>query len=65
MLGERQRLALLFKVLATLRTDAKLFADVSELEWRGPTAGFPAMCERLDAPGLLARVTKAARAGSR
>ncbi len=62
VLGERHRLALLFKVLATLRTDAKLFADVNELEWRGPTAGFPAVCERLDAPDLLARVTRAARA---
>ena len=61
VLGERQRLALLFKRLATLRTDAKIFADVAELEWRGPTAEFPAVCERLDAPGLLARVTRAAR----
>ncbi|MGA2760915.1 MAG: 5'-3' exonuclease H3TH domain-containing protein [Candidatus Cybelea sp.] len=57
-LGERQALALLFKELATLRTDAKLFADVSELEWRGPIAEFPAVCERLGAPDLLARVTK-------
>ena len=59
------RLALLFKELATLRTDAKLFADVDELEWRGPTGGFPAMCERLDAPDLLARATRIAhlRAG--
>ncbi|MGC1335870.1 MAG: 5'-3' exonuclease H3TH domain-containing protein, partial [Candidatus Cybelea sp.] len=31
-LGERRRLALLFKVLATLRTDANLFADVNALE---------------------------------
>ncbi|MFY9710893.1 MAG: hypothetical protein WAK88_12065, partial [Candidatus Cybelea sp.] len=61
-LGECRRLALLFKELATLRTDAKLFADVDELEWRGPTAGFPAMCERLDAPNLLARATSAAQA---
>ena len=62
VLGEGQRLALSFKVLATLRTDAKLFADVNELEWRGPTAGFPAVCERLDAPDLFARATRAARA---
>ncbi len=61
VLGEQQRLALLFKELATLRTDATLFADVNELEWRGPAAGFPAMCERLEAPDLLARATKAAR----
>jgi 5'-3' exonuclease len=58
-LGDRRPLALSFKTLATLRTDAKLFADVYELEWRGPTAEFPAMCERLDAPELLARATRA------
>ncbi|MFZ0573395.1 MAG: 5'-3' exonuclease H3TH domain-containing protein [Candidatus Cybelea sp.] len=64
-LGERRRLALLFKVLATLRTDANLFADVNALEWGGPTARFPALCERLDAPDLLARATRAARAHAR
>ena len=62
VLGDQQRLALSFKVLATLRTDAKLFADVDELEWRGPTAEFAAVCERLEAPDLLARGTRAARA---
>jgi 5'-3' exonuclease len=62
VLGERQRLALQFKELAVLRTDAELFTDVDELRWRGPTAAFPAMCERLDAPDLLARATRAARA---
>jgi 5'-3' exonuclease len=56
-LGERRPLALLFKGLATLRTDAALFADVDELLWRGPTAAFPALCERLDAPHLLARAS--------
>jgi 5'-3' exonuclease len=65
VLGERQDLALSFKVLATLRTDAKLFADVNELEWRGPTAGFGAVCERLDNPNLLARVARAARTHTR
>ena len=60
VLGERQRLALLFKALATLRTDAKLFANVDELLWQGPTAEFQALCSRLDAPELIAR---AARAG--
>src|SRR3954471_18233972 len=36
--GERRVHALLFKKLATLRTDAPLFANVDEIEWRGPTA---------------------------
>jgi 5'-3' exonuclease len=58
VLGEQHRLALLFKELATLRTDANLFADANELEWRGPTPGFPATCERLDAPDLLARANR-------
>ncbi len=61
VLGERQRLALLFKELATLRTDAALFARVDDLKWRGPTAEFPAMCEQLGAPDLLARVTREPR----
>lgn len=68
VLGERQPVALLFKELATLRTDAMLFANVDELEWRGPRAGFAALCERLGAPNLLARATKAngpAEAGPR
>jgi len=59
VLGERRELALLFKELATLRTDAALFADVDELKWRGPTAQFPAVCERLEAPQLATRVSRA------
>src|SRR5881296_1843431 len=37
VLGAKRDVALLFKKLATLRTDAPLFADVDELQWRGPT----------------------------
>jgi 5'-3' exonuclease len=61
VLGEGQRLALLFKKLATLRTDATLFTRVDELRWRGPTARFAAICARLGAPDLPQRVTRAAR----
>jgi 5'-3' exonuclease len=60
VLGENRDLALLFKQLATLRTDAQLFGDVDELRWQGPTAGFPATVTRLDDPRLLARVQKRA-----
>ena len=60
ILGERQALALLFKRLATLRTDAPLFADVDELRWRGPTGGFAACAERLGDPRLLGRTQQAA-----
>ncbi len=35
VLLERRDLALLFKDLATLRTDARLFDDVDQLRWRG------------------------------
>ena len=59
VLGERQNLALLFKQLATLRTDAALFEDVDELRWRGPGAAFAAMARRLDDNRLLARSQKA------
>jgi hypothetical protein len=40
VLGERRELALLFKNLATLRTDAQLFSDVDELKI-GVRARFP------------------------
>jgi 5'-3' exonuclease len=59
VLGESRDLALLFKDLATLRTDAHLFRDVDELLWRGPTAAFGACAERLGEPRLLDRCRRA------
>jgi 5'-3' exonuclease len=59
ILGENRDLALLFKNLATLRTDAPLFADVDALRWRGPTSAFAEWAERIEAPRLLERCTKA------
>ena len=58
--GERREQALLFKRLATLRTDAPLFADVDELRWRGPTDDFAAWAERIGEARLVARSHKAA-----
>jgi 5'-3' exonuclease len=55
VLGERRELALLFKDLATLRSDAQLFGDVEELRWQGPGERFAAFAARLDDPRLLAR----------
>ncbi len=46
--NERER-ALLFRTLATLRTDIALFDDVDELRWQGPKAGFDTLGARLDA----------------
>src|SRR5882672_9715621 len=45
ILGGQQDLALLFKNLATLRTDVPLFADVDALRWRGPTPAFAEWAE--------------------
>ncbi|HEY0825772.1 MAG TPA: 5'-3' exonuclease H3TH domain-containing protein [Ramlibacter sp.] len=61
VLGGRMEDAQLFKRLATLRTDAKLFADVDELQWRGPTGAFASWAQRLDAPRLLQRSLEARR----
>ena len=48
--------ALLFKRLATLRTDAPLFGDVDELRWRGPTPSFATAAERIGDARLFPRV---------
>jgi len=58
VLGKQLEQALLFKKLATLRTDAALFDDVDKLRWRGPTAEFAKWTEKIGAPKLLERVTK-------
>jgi 5'-3' exonuclease len=58
-LGEQRELALLFKRLATLRTDAPLFVDVDDLLWRGLTKEFPAWAERIADERLLQRATSA------
>ena len=55
VLGDRRDLALLFKNLATLRTDAPLFDNVDELRWHGPTNAFASYAERIGAPRLLER----------
>src|SRR5437868_1566637 len=55
VLGDSRELALLFKRLAMLRTDAPLFRNVDELRWRGSTDAFAACVERLGEPRLLQR----------
>ncbi len=52
--------AMLFRTLATLRTDIALFEDVDELRWKGPTPGFADLAARLDAA-----VTEPRRSASR
>lgn len=41
--------ALLFRTLATLRTDIPLFEDVDQLRWTGPTPELDAIAARFDA----------------
>ena len=55
VLAGNRELALLFKDLATLRTDAPLFRKVDDLRWRGLTDAFAACLERLGEPRLLHR----------
>jgi 5'-3' exonuclease len=64
VLGDSRDLALLFKDLATLRTDAPLFRDLDELRWRGPTDAFAGWAERMGEARLLPRSLKAAPATS-
>ena len=58
-LGHRRQEALLFKDLATLRTDEPLFQDVDELRWRGPTQEFGAWGDRMNDPKLVERCSRA------
>lgn len=56
---ENRKLALLFKQLATLRTDAPLFANVDELRWQGPRESFTAIGERFGDTRIIERAKKA------
>ena len=53
---ENRGLALLFKDLATLRTNEPLFKDVDELRWRGTTPEFAQVAEKIGNASLLKRV---------
>jgi 5'-3' exonuclease len=61
---ERDR-ALLFRTLATLRTDIPLFDDVEQLRWKGPTLGFAEIAARLDAAVTENRQPSAAKSSAR
>jgi 5'-3' exonuclease len=58
-LHEHMELALLFRTIATLRTDAPLFEDVETLRWRGPAPGFGEHMERIGAARVTARAAAA------
>lgn len=54
-LADGRGLALRFREIATLRTDAPLFDAVDDLRWRGPRPAFFDLCARLGAPGHFER----------
>jgi 5'-3' exonuclease len=55
-LNEQRDLALLFRDLATLRSEAKVLASVDDLRWRGPGEGLAEMATRLRAWRFMDRV---------
>ncbi len=55
-LNEQRDLALLFRDLATLRSEAKVVADVEDLRWHGPANGLEEMTTRLRAWRFTDRV---------
>jgi 5'-3' exonuclease len=61
---ERER-AVLFRTLATLRTDIALFDDVDQLHWSGPTSGFDSLAARLDAASTEKRRSVTRRPASK
>jgi 5'-3' exonuclease len=61
-LAQERDHALLFRDLATLRTEIPLFESVKELHWKGPKRGFEALAARLDGTDGGRLKTAAARA---
>jgi 5'-3' exonuclease len=58
-LQDNLELAVLFRLLATLVTDLDV-GTVDAWRWTGPTDGFPAMAERLQAPELVGKAVSLA-----
>ena len=62
VLGKDRERALLFKDLATLRSNARLFRNVEQLRWRGPTKAFTEAAAQIGDKRLLERCLRAAQA---
>ena len=56
VLESQRGLALLFKDLATLRTDLPLFKNIDELRWIGPASSFAAVAEKIGEIRLATRI---------
>ena len=61
ILHGQRKLALLFKRLATLKTNAPLFKNVDKLTWTGPDRTFEKFTTRINEPRLFERAIKAAK----
>lgn len=61
VLTDNRERALLFKDLATLRTDAPLFEEVEAIRWRGPREGFAEWARAAGDEKLLERCLAAQR----
>jgi 5'-3' exonuclease len=64
-LRDQFELALLFRRIATVETDAPISATVDELRWTGPpdAAAFASLCDKLGAPRLAERAAALAPTG--
>jgi 5'-3' exonuclease len=62
LIADRE-LVLLFRVLATLRTDIPLFASVDQLQWKGATSAFAPLAARLDYSVAKSKVSKQGNEG--
>ena len=59
-LRENFKLALLFRDLATLRTNEPRVRSLIQIRWTGPNPGFDQVCKRLDDSQLVGKVTEIA-----
>jgi 5'-3' exonuclease len=60
-LQENFKLALLFRDLATLRTNEPRIRSPNQVRWTGPKPAFEAICKRLDDAQLASKVAEIAR----
>lgn len=58
VLGEHKEHALLFKTLATLRTDVDVFDDVDEMQWNGVMPQFEAIARAMGDERLATRLNR-------
>lgn len=63
-LADNRELALLFRHIATVVTDAPTITAVEELRWTGPTDGIATALERIDATRMIDRIERLAAARS-